>query len=149
MFSEDYEGGRTALNSVAAVMRDDLTDGELAALARSEQLKVRAAVGERVRTPLTSLLILAADESPAVRAGVARNPRVDIPVELRETLAQDKSAEVLLALIQCPVVPEKILSRLARSWNRDVASAAKRRQRSLNTSGPVAPAAGQASFVSS
>jgi hypothetical protein len=149
MFSEDYEGGRTALNSVATVMRDDLTDGELATLARSDQLKVRAAVGERVRTPLTSLLILAADESPAVRAGVARNPRVDIPVELRETLAQDKSAEVLLALIQCPAVPEKILSRLARSWHREVASAAKARQRSLKTSGAVAAGAGQVEFASS
>src|SRR5512143_106677 len=112
MFSEDYEGGKTALNSVAKVMRDDLTDGELATLARSDQLKIRAAVGERVRTPLTSLLILAADESPAVRAGVARNPRVDMPVEMREALAQDKSAEVLLALISCPAVPEKVLSRL-------------------------------------
>jgi hypothetical protein len=142
MFSEDYEGGRTARNSVAAVMRDDLTDGELAMLARSEQLKVRAAVGERVRTPLTSLLILAVDESPAVRAGVARNPRVDIPVELREALAQDKSAEVLVALIQCPALPEKILSRLARSWNREVASAAKERQRSLKASGAVASAVG-------
>lgn len=149
MFSQDYEGGKTALNSVAQVMRDDLTDGELATLARSEQLKIRAAVGERVRTPLTSLLILAADESPAVRAGVARNPRVDMPIELRETLAQDKSAEVLLALIRCPAVPEKILSRLARSWHREVASAAKERQRSLKMSGAVASAVGQVEFASS
>ena len=149
MFSEDYEGGRTALNSVAKVMRDDLTDGELATLARSDQLKIRAAVGERVRTPLTSLLILASDESPAVRAGVARNPRVDMPVEMREALAQDKSAEVLLALIECPAVPEKILSRLARSWNREVASAAKERQRNLKMSGAVASAVGQVGFASS
>ncbi|HEX7590011.1 MAG TPA: hypothetical protein VF362_03425, partial [Demequinaceae bacterium] len=76
-------------------------------------------------------------------------PRVDIPVEMREMLAQDKSAEVLLALIQCPAVPEKILSRLARSWNREVASAAKERQRNLKMSGAVASAVGQVGFASS
>jgi hypothetical protein len=130
-------------------MREDLTDGELATLARSDQLKVRAAVGERVGTPLTSLLILATDESPSVRAGVARNPRVDIPVELREALAQDKSTEVLLALVECPAVPEKILSRLAHSWNREVASAAKERQRGIKMSGVVASAVGQVGFASS
>src|SRR5664279_4917143 len=99
MFSEDHEGGLTARNSVAKIMRDDLTDGELASLARSDQLKVRAAVGERAQTPLTTLLILAVDESPVVRSGVARNPRTDLPYEFREMLAQDKSPEVLLGLI--------------------------------------------------
>lgn len=148
MFSRDYEGGRTALGSVASVMRDDLTDADLAVLARSEELKIRAAVAERPQTPMTSLLILAEDESPAVRAGVARNPRIDLPIELRETLAQDKSPEVLLALIRCPVVPEKTLSRLARSWNREVASAAKERQKSLKVSGAVASAVGQVGFAS-
>ena len=149
MFSEDHEGGQTARNSVAKIMRDDLTDGELATLARSDQLKVRAAVGERTQTPLTSLLILAADESPVVRAGVARNPRTDIPYELRETLAQDKSPEVLLGLIKNPSVPEKILGKLARSWNREVSSAAKERQRSLQRSDALAPAVGQVGFASS
>jgi hypothetical protein len=149
MFSDDYESGKTALSSVATIMRDDLTDGELAILARSQELKVRAAVGARAQTPLTSLLILAADESPAVRAGVARNPRVDLPIEIRESLAQDKSPEVLHALIRCPAVPEKILLRLSRSWNRDVATAAKERQRDLKTSGAGAPAVGQVGFASS
>jgi N-acetylmuramic acid 6-phosphate (MurNAc-6-P) etherase len=148
MFSDDYAGGKTALSSVATIMRDDLTDGELAVLARSEELKVRAAVGARPQTPLTSLIVLAADEAPAVRAGVARNPRVDIPLEVRETLAQDRSPEVLHALIRCPAVPASILSRLSRSWNRDVASAAKERQRELKTSGVIASAVGQVGFAS-
>jgi hypothetical protein len=149
MFSEDHEGGQTARNSVAKIMRDDLTDGELATLARSDQLKVRAAVGERPQTPLTTLLILAADEAPAVRAGVARNPRIDIPYDLREMLAQDKSPEVLFALIRNPSVPEKILGKLVRSRNRDVSSAAKERQRSLRRSDAPAPAVGQVGFASS
>ena len=110
---------------------------------------IRVAVGERPQTPITTLIILANDEAPWVRAAVARNPRPGIPLEVRQTLAQDKSAEVLLALIQCPAVPEKILSRLARSWNREVASAAKERQRSLKMSGAVASDVGQVGFASS
>jgi hypothetical protein len=149
MFSLDYESGNTARSSALKAMRDDLTDGELAVLGRSEAVMIRTAVGERPQTPMTTLIILANDEAPWVRAAVARNPRPDIPFEVRETLAQDKNAEVLLALIECPVVPERILSRLARSWNREVASAAKERQRSLKMSGAVASAVGQVGFASS
>lgn len=110
---------------------------------------IRTAVGERAQTPLTTLIVLANDESPWVRAAVARNPRPDIPVEVRETLAQDKSVEVLRALVDCPTVPDNVLAKLARSWHREVASAAKERQRSLKTSGAVASAVGQVRFASS
>ena len=149
MFSLDYEGGKTARSSVSRVMRDDLTDGELAVLGRSEEVMIRAAVGERPLTPLTTLIVLANDEAPWVRAAVARNPRTDLPIEVREALAQDKSAEVLHALIQCPAAPEKILAKLSRSWNRDVASAAKERLKGIKTSGAVASAVGQVGFASS
>ena len=127
MFSEGYESGKTALSSVNSVMRDDLTEAELATLARSDEAKIRAAVAERPTTPLTTLLKLSTDEVPAVRAGVARNPRTDMPIEIREDLAKDKDETVLFALIRCPAVPEQILRRLSRSWNREVAAAAKKR----------------------
>ncbi len=127
MFSEDYENSRTALSSANQVMRDDLTDSELAVLGRSEEAKIRAAVAERPLTPLTTLIRLASDEAASVRAGVARNPRSDLPIEIRELLAQDKDTSVLFALIRCPAVPESVLRKLGRSWNRDVASAAKQR----------------------
>lgn len=127
MFSEGYERGTTALSSVSQVMRDDLTDGELATLARSEEVKIRAAVAERVQTPLTSLLILATDAAPSVRAAVARNPRADIPLEVRESLARDASPEVLFALVRCESVPDSILAKLQRSSIKDLAAAAKER----------------------
>ncbi len=148
MFSLDYESGQTARSSVSRVMRDDLTDGELAVLGRSEEVMIRAAVGERPQTPMTTLIVLANDEAPWVRAAVARNPRPDIPLEVRESLAQDKSHEVQLALIAGVSVPDSILSRLSHSWNRDVASAAKDRQKSLKASGAVASAVGQVGFAS-
>lgn len=124
MFSENYSR-QTALASVTKVLAVDLTDHELATLARSEEAKVRAAVAERSNTPLTSLLLLAQDIAPAVRAGVARNPRPDLPIELRQDLAKDKSPEVVYALIENPATPDSILGKFTRSFHRDYAVAAK------------------------
>ena len=118
-------------------------------MARSDELMVRVAVGERPQTPLTSLLILAADEAPAVRAAVGRNPRADIPIEVRENLAKDKSPEVLHALIRCESMPEAVLSKLTRSFNRDVAHAAKTRLKERKRSGGASPAVGQVGLASS
>ncbi len=137
MFSEEY-GRQTALGSAKKALDPNLTDDELAGMARSDEVKIRAVVAERTQTPLTSLLQLANDPAPAVRAGVARNPRTDIPIDVRDSLAQDKNPEVLHALIRCEAVPPEILSRLGRSWNRDVAAAAKVRAKSLKTVPPLA-----------
>lgn len=104
-----------------------LTDHELATLARSYESKVRAAVAEREATPLTSLVLLAQDASPAVRCGVARNPRADMPLSIRQDLARDKSPEVLFALIANPAVPRSIIAKLARARHKEYSAAARRR----------------------
>jgi hypothetical protein len=104
-----------------------LTDHELATLARSHESKVRAAVAEREATPLTSLILLAQDASPAVGCGVARNPRVDMPLSIRQDLARDKSPEVIFALIANPAVPHSIIARLARARHKEYSAAARRR----------------------
>jgi hypothetical protein len=124
MFSENYSR-QTAIASATKVLAADLTDHELATLARSEEAKVRAAVAERENTPLTSLLLLAQDVAPAVRAGVARNQRPDLPIEMRQDLAKDKSSEVVYALIDNPATPESILTKFTRSFHRDYAASAK------------------------
>src|SRR6187402_930202 len=124
MFSENYSR-QTALASATNLLASDLSDHELATLARSEEAKVRAAVAERPTTPLTSLLLLAQDVSPAVRAGVARNQREDLPIEMRQDLAKDKSSEVVYAVIENPATPESVLSKFLRSFHRDYAIAAK------------------------
>jgi len=125
MFSENY-ARQTALGSANQALAMDLTDGELASLARSEEAKVRAAVAERANTPMTTLLLLAQDVAPAVRAGVARNPRPDLPIELRQDLAKDKSSEVVFAVIDNPATPDSVLAKLTRSFHRDYAAAAKK-----------------------
>ena len=126
MFSDNYQQ-QTAIGSAQRTLDASLTDHELAQLAHSEEAMVRAAVAERVDAPLTTLVRLASDVSPAVRAGVARNQRVDLPIELREDLAKDKSYEVVVALIQNPSLPIGMVRKLARSRNREVAQVARKR----------------------
>ncbi|WP_062135985.1 hypothetical protein [Demequina aestuarii] len=126
MFSENYSR-QTALASVEKALDPNLTDAELATLARSEEAKVRAAVAERPATPLTTLLKLASDESPTVRMGVARNRRAEMPEDLHDQLAHDKVADVVYALIENPTVPDAIIGRLARQFHKEYASAARAR----------------------
>ncbi|MDN4480024.1 hypothetical protein [Demequina muriae] len=126
MFSENYSR-QTALASVEKALDPNLTDAELATLARSEEAKVRAAVAQRPATPLTTLLKLASDESPTVRVGVARNQRPNIPEDLHDQLAHDKVADVVYALIENPTVPDAVIGRLARQFHKEYASAARAR----------------------
>ena len=149
MYSEDYVHETTALGSVQKAMESVTSDADLAKLARSHEAKIRAAVAEAPQTPLTTLLVLAADSVPAVRAGVARNTRTDLPVEVRETLAQDKSIDVQFALLRCPVLPESALAKLAKSGHKEVSSVAKERVKERKASGGAQPAFGQVGFASS
>ena len=126
MFSDNYQQ-QTAIGSANRALDASLTDNDLAQLARSDEAKVRAAVAERIDTPLTTLVRLASDVAPTVRAGVARNQRVDLPIELREDLSRDKSHEVVVALIHNPATPTSIVGKLARSRNREIATVARNR----------------------
>ncbi|WP_061963829.1 MULTISPECIES: hypothetical protein [Demequina] len=126
MFSENYSR-QTANASASGAVPDEISEGELAQLARSPEAKVRATVAARTKTPLTSILRLLTDESPAVRAGVARNERHDMPVEIWEDLAGDKAHEVIAALIANPSVPDKVISKLARHRGKDYSASARQR----------------------
>jgi len=123
----DHNAGQTAVAKIKRARHPQTTDHELATLARSEESMVRAVVAERSETPITTLLKLADDESVSVRAGLARNQREDLPLELRDDLARDWSPEVLLALLRNPMVPDSIVAKLSRSRQRDIANAARKR----------------------
>lgn len=125
--STDNNPRQSALASVHKSLDPNLSDAALASLSRSDEAKVRAAVAERPATPLTTLLKLAVDKAPSVRAGVARNERPDIPIELHKQLAHDKAVEVIYALIENPAVSDQIIGRLARHFHKEYASAARKR----------------------
>ncbi len=124
----------------------DLSDAALASLARSEEAKVRAAVAERPATPLTTLLKLMTDDAVSVRVGVARNQRTDMPLDVYEQLSQDKSVDVIYALIGNPNVPDAVIGRLARQFHKEYASAARNR---LSSKGGAAKVLGRFGIASS
>ncbi len=76
---------------------------------------------------MTIILKMARDEAPAVRAGVARNPRTDIPEDVWRELATDHAAEVVFALIANLSVPDAVVARAAKSKHKDAGGAAKAR----------------------
>jgi hypothetical protein len=104
-----------------------LSDNDLAQLARSDEAKVRAGAAAHPNTPLTLILKLALDEAPSVRAGVARNPRRDIPEEVFRELANDKAPDVVFALIANDSVPDSVIARVVRGKHKDATGPAKAR----------------------
>lgn len=125
MFSDNYSR-QTALASLND-LNADLSDHELASLSRSDEAMIRAAVAERPGTPLTTLLKLCRDESATVRAGLARNPRPDMPPQVHEDLAGDKVIDVVLALIANPAVPDTLVAKLGRQFHKEYSAAARER----------------------
>ncbi|WP_296665118.1 hypothetical protein [Demequina sp.] len=126
MFSDDGTL-RTGIGGAFGAMTERVGDAQLAWLARSPEGADRAVAAEHPATPLTTLLRLAQDRSPAVRRGVARNRRAGVPPEVHQDLARDKSVDVIYALIANPTVADEVISRLARHRHREYAKAARRR----------------------
>jgi len=112
---------------IPGALDPSLSDVDLAQLARSDEAKVRAGAAAHPNTPLTLLLRLAVDEANSVRAGVARNPRKDIPEEVFRDLANDKAADVVFALIANDSVPDSIIARVIRGKHKDAVGPAKAR----------------------
>ncbi|MDN4475632.1 hypothetical protein QQX09_07175 [Demequina sp. SYSU T00192] len=142
MFS-DSSAQQTARQSAQRVITAGVTDGELQTLARSSEVKVRAAVAEHAGTPLMTLLRLAEDPAADVRMGLARNRRESIPIEIREDLAKDRNVDVVYALIDNPAVPDALIARLGRQLHKEYAKAARARMAAVKagTWAPAAPAA--------
>lgn len=126
MFS-DGSGPTTARQSAQAAIYPGITDGELSALARSSEAKVRAAVAAHAGTPLTTLLKLAQDANKDVRVAVASNRRPNMPAQVHEDLAKDKDVDVVYELIANPAVSDGLIAKLGRHIHREYARMARNR----------------------
>lgn len=126
MFSDNH-GQQTALQSAQKALAGNISDGELATLARSPEAKVRARAAAHPGTATITLLKLAQDVNADVRIGVASNPRRGIPVELFEDLARDKNLDVVYALIANPAVPDSVIAKLGRQFHKEYAKRARAR----------------------
>ncbi|WP_297082555.1 hypothetical protein [uncultured Demequina sp.] len=116
-----------ALMTPERALDPSLTEHEVAELSHAASDQVRAAVAERHDVSVITMLKLARDSSPEVRASVARNSRPDMPEEILVELADDKSREVVYALIYNPAVPTSVLAHLARPFRQGPAGAARAR----------------------
>lgn len=120
-----------------------LSDNDLAQLAKSDEARVRAGAAAHPNTPLTILLKLAQDPAHSVRAGVARNPRPDMPEEVFRDLATDQAAEVVFALVANDTVPDSVIARVIRGKHKDAIAPAKARlQRTGGKAGVLGSLAG-------
>ena len=126
MFSDGNAQG-TARQSAQAAIYPGITDGELSALARSSEGKVRAAVAAHTGTPLTTILKLAQDANKDVRVAVASNRRPNMPEQVHEDLAKDKDVDVIYELIANPAVSDALIAKLGRHIHREYARMARHR----------------------
>jgi hypothetical protein len=90
----------------------------LESLKKYEYENVRAAVAGDLKTPVTSLVILAQDENKRVRYAVAGNPNT--PVETLETFAEDEFDDVCAAVAGNPKTPATTLVTLTQSKDKAV-----------------------------
>ncbi len=95
-------------------------------LAKDKDISIREAVAQNSHTPTDILESLARNQHTRIRLAIANNH--DTPLELLNKLAKDKSHEVCLAVIRNPqtlLIGRKILKRLTRNKNREIARAAQ------------------------
>lgn len=85
-------------------------------LAKDEDETVRKVVAQNHNLPLSSLLELAEDSSVGVRLWLANktsNSKIQIPLQLLEKLAKDKSEQVRARIAKHPDAPVELLVQLA------------------------------------
>jgi hypothetical protein len=74
-------------------------------------IKAKVAVAKNLKTPVASLEKLAQDSHDSIKVAVAENPNTP-PSTLKKL---ERECAVVLALLQCPELPESVLTEIAQS----------------------------------
>lgn len=90
-----------------------LTGDEYMDFVRSKDVSARVAAAGRADAPLGALIAFTQDSKSEVRAAVASNPGIGRTTTVITRLADDKSMDVLRALIDNPSVPHEALEKIA------------------------------------
>ena len=114
---------------LAAALRDgeDASGTELLQLATSKDAKIRESLASRQDAPLSALIQLAQDGKSRVREALAANPAVGGAASVLGILADDKDADVVLALVANPAVPIGTVRSLLNHGKKNVRQAAEAR----------------------
>lgn len=106
--------GRTALEGTEEhVASGELTSDEYMVLVQSKDVSARAAAASRSDAPLGALIAFTQDPKPEVRAAVASNPGIGRTTTVVARLAEDKSLDVVKALIDNPAVSHETVEKIA------------------------------------
>jgi hypothetical protein len=108
---------------------------ELSCLVSSCYTRVRLRVAENPRTPISSIQVLANDESADVRLAVAANSTT--PIELMRRLAKDHDPTVRYGIAEDANVAQEILDQLTNDENPYVCARAAKTIRSITLTDQV------------
>lgn len=110
--------GRTTDSPVAGVASGALTGDEYMILVRSKDVSARVAAAGRFDAPLGALIAFTQDSKTEVRVAVAANPGIGRTSTVISQLSEDKSIEVVRALIDNPAVPHETVEKIAADGSR-------------------------------
>ncbi len=106
--------GRTSVGGPEArAASGELSGDEYMELVQSKDVSARVAAAGRADAPLGALIAFTQDPKPEVRASVASNPGIGRTTTVIATLSEDKSIDVVKALIDNPAVPHEAVEKIA------------------------------------
>ena len=106
--------GRTVTDGPEArASSGELTGDEYMDLVKSKDVSARVAAAGRADAPLGALIAFAQDPKTEVRVAVASNPGIGRTTTVIAHLADDKSMDVVRALVDNPGVPHEAIEKIA------------------------------------
>ncbi len=91
----------------------------------SKDSAAREAAAKREDAPVAALVSFAQDSKAAVRLAVASNSAIDRATSAAAILAEDRSTDVVRALMDNPATPKSVLSMIADNGPRSLRRAAQ------------------------
>ena len=104
-----------------------LSGDDYVAIIVSKDVAARAAAASREDAPVAALVSFAQDAKSSVREAVAANPALARATSVAAILAEDRSTDVVRALLNNPATPSAVLSMIADRGPRSLRSAAQDR----------------------
>lgn len=106
--------GRTSVDGPEArAASGELTGDEYMDIVQSKDVAARVAAAGRPDAPLGALIAFTQDPKQEVRAAVASNPGIGRTTTVIAQLAEDKSIDVVKALVDNPAVPHETVEKIA------------------------------------
>jgi hypothetical protein len=104
-----------------------LSGDDYVSIVVSKDASAREAAARSENAPVAALVSFAQDSKSSVRLAVASNPAIGRATSAAAILADDRSADVVRALVDNPATPDMVVSMIADRGPRSVRAAAQER----------------------